>query len=165
MSTPPNAIDAFADRADYPLVVLTTINPSGERSGCLAGFITQCSVVPPRLLVCISKANHTFGVVRTAHLVPLHLLGERQGGLASRFGEQTGDRVDKFADIRWRPGPDGIPLLGDCAAWLVVELLDRFDVGDHQALLTAPTVGGPGAQSGLLTLRAAPPLKAAHPAE
>jgi flavin reductase (DIM6/NTAB) family NADH-FMN oxidoreductase RutF len=161
----PSPFDAFADRTDYPLVVVTTIAADGERSGCLAGFVTQCSIDPPRLLVCISKVNHTFGVAQRARLFTVHLLGNHQSDLASLFGEQTGDHIDKFSHARWRPGPRGVPLLDDCAAWVVVELVDRFDLGDHQALLTAPQSGGTGTESGLMTVRTAPPFDAGHPAD
>ena len=165
MSSAATAFDAFTDRTDYPLVVVTTIAADGERAGCLAGFVTQCSIEPPRLLVCISKANHTFGVAQRARLFAVHLLGEHQVELASRFGEQTGDRVDKFSQVGWHPGPEGVPLLDDCAAWLVLNLLDRFEVGDHQGLLASPQDGGTGSQSGLMTIRNAPPFDAGHPAD
>lgn len=165
MSSAAQAFDAFADRTDYPLVVVTTVATDGERSGCLAGFTTQCSIEPVRLLVCISKANHTFKVAQRARLFAVHLLGDRQSELASLFGEQTGDHVDKFSQVQWHPGPEGVPLLDECAAWSVLTLIDRFDVGDHQALLTSPQDGGSGSQSGLMTFRTAPPLDAGHPAD
>ena len=159
-----HAIDAFTERTDYPLLVITTVDDRGERSGCLAGFVTQCSIDPPLLLVCISRVNRTFDVARRAQLLVLHLLGDQQVDLASRFGEQTGDSVDKFADVRCHSGPKGVPVLDECAAWVVTEILDRFNVGDHQAVLTAPLEGGAGHQSGLMTLRNAPTFKAGHPA-
>ena len=46
---------------DIPMFVVTAAS-GGERSGCLVGFSTQTSIDPPRFLVCISRANHTFGV-------------------------------------------------------------------------------------------------------
>ncbi len=155
--------DAFTDRTDYPLVVVTTAAADGERSGCLAGFTTQCSIDPLRFLVCLSRVNHTFEVARHATVVCLHLLGHDQVDTAALFGELSGDDVDKFADIAWRPGPGGAPILDDCAAWMVAGILDRFDVGDHQALYTAPLDAGPGRAPGLLTLGSAPSLDAGHP--
>jgi flavin reductase (DIM6/NTAB) family NADH-FMN oxidoreductase RutF len=158
----PSTADAFTDRTDYPLVVVTTATPDGERSGCLAGFTTQCSIDPVRFLVCLSRVNHTFGVATRSSMLCLHLLGKDQGGTAALFGELTGDDVDKFAGIGWRPGPDGVPILDDCAAWMVVAILDRFDVGDHQAQYTAPVGAGPGSEPGLLSLGNSPPLEAGH---
>jgi len=158
-------VDVFTGKMDYPLVVITTISEDGERSGCLAGFVTQCSIDPPRFLVCVSRVNHTFDTTRRARLLALHVLGADQVDMASHFGEQTGDSVDKFVDVGWHPGLDGVPVLDDCAAWLIVEILDRFDVGDHQALLTGPREGGVGNRSGLLTVQTAPALDAGHPVD
>ena len=164
MTSQADAIGAFTETTDYPLLVITTAADGGECSGCLAGFVTQCSIDPPRFLVCISRVNHTFVVAQRARFLVLHLLGDQQTDLASQFGERTGDSVDKFADVRWHPGPEGVPVLDDCAAWILVEILARFDVGDHQAALTAPLDGGAGNQSGLLTFNNAPSLDAGHPA-
>ena len=161
----PEVADPFTRATDYPLLVVTAVGPDGERSGCLAGFITQCSIDPPRFLVCISRVNRTFEIVHQTSFLALHLLGESQGEVASLFGEETGDEIDKFADLGWHPGPGAVPLLDDCAAWMVVEILHRIDVGDHEAQLTAPIEGGIGNCPGLLTLRSAPPLEAGHPAE
>ena len=153
---------AYTDRTDYPLTVVTTVDRDGERSGCLAGFVTQCSIEPPRFLVCLSKVNHTFEVVRRARFLTLHLLGDRQTGTASIFGEQSGDTVDKFVGVDWHPGTGGVPVLDDCVAWLTMSIIDRFDVGDHAALLTEPVTGGAGDQVGLMTFRTAPALEPGH---
>lgn len=158
------ATDAFADRTAYPLAVVTAVAEDGRLGGCLAGFLTQCSIEPPRFLVCVSKANHTFDVATRASVLGLHLLGPDQVATASLFGEQSGDHVDKFACTAWHRGVLGVPVLDDCAAWLVVGIIERFDVGDHVALLTYPIVGGAGPRNGLLTNRNAPPFQAGHPA-
>jgi flavin reductase (DIM6/NTAB) family NADH-FMN oxidoreductase RutF len=59
-------------------------------SGCLAGFVTQCSISPPNFLVCISKVNHTLVVAQHSSGMGLHLLGADQVDLARLFGEETG---------------------------------------------------------------------------
>jgi flavin reductase (DIM6/NTAB) family NADH-FMN oxidoreductase RutF len=157
-------MEAFTDRIDYPLIVLTIGTADQEPSGCLAGFVTQCSIVPPRFLVCVSKVNHTFFASERSDVLALHLLGEGQTALASLFGEQSGDSVSKFDHCAWSRGVTGAPLLDDCAAWLEGRVLDRFDVGDHRALLVRPLSGGPGNQPGVLTYRNAPDFDAGHPA-
>src|ERR1700728_3923 len=87
----------FLDLVDYPLYVVTVRSSDADMSGCLAGFVTQCSIAPPHFLVCISKANHTLAVAERSSGMGLHLLGEDQVELARVFGEETGDLVDKFA--------------------------------------------------------------------
>ena len=156
---------AFTDRTEYPLLVVTTLSADGERSGCLAGFATQCSIEPLRFLVCISRANHTFGVVQRATVLALHLLGVEQTETAALFGTLTGDYVDKFALVGWHDGPGGVPVLDDCAAWLAGEILFRVDAGDHEAHVIHPLDGGDGSMPGLLTCHNAPPLTAGHPAD
>src|SRR5690348_6276936 len=105
--------DAFVDGLDYPMFVVTTAH-GGERAGCLVGFTTQASIDPPRMLVCLSVANHTYQVARQAELLAVHVLDKNDHDLAELFGGRTGDEVDKFAKCRWTPGPDGVPLLEDC---------------------------------------------------
>lgn len=157
------AVDAFTGSTIYPLAVVTTIAGDGERAGCVAGFVTQCSIDPSRFLICVSRANHTFGVVTRAAVVAVHLLGREQTDIASLFGEATGDTIDKFAAVAWHPGPRGVPLLDSCSAWLALGISGHLDVGDHLALLTYPLDGGPGTCDGVLTNREAPDLKPGHP--
>ncbi len=155
--------DALTERTDYALYVVTAAG-DGERAGCLAGFVTQCSIDPVRFVVCVSRANRTFEVVRRARTVGLHLLGSDQGEVASLFGEATGDDIDKFAAVRWRSGQTGAPLLSECAAWIEGRIEDRMDLGDHQGLLVTPVAGGAGPCRGRLTYQSAPPLEPGHPA-
>jgi flavin reductase (DIM6/NTAB) family NADH-FMN oxidoreductase RutF len=154
---------AFTNRLDYPLVVVTNRSPTDELSGCLVGFTTQCSIVPPRFLVCVSKVNHTYFASEQSDGLALHLLGAEQTAMASLFGEKTGDSVSKFDRCAWSTAATGAPVLEDCAAWLDCRVLDRFDVGDHRALLVRPLSGGPGNRSGVLTYRSAPDFEPGHP--
>jgi flavin reductase (DIM6/NTAB) family NADH-FMN oxidoreductase RutF len=129
--------DAFVDGLDYPMFVVTTAH-AGERAGCLVGFTTQASIDPPRMLVCLSVANHTYQVARQAELLAVHVLDKDDHDLAELFGGRTGDEVDKFAKCRWTPGPDGVPLLEDCPRLLVGRIADRQPLGDHVGFLLDP---------------------------
>ena len=76
---------------DYPYYVVTVRAPDAEMSGCLAGFVAQCSIDPPNFLVCISKVNHTFAVAEQRRAWGSTFSGSDQGELARLFGEETGD--------------------------------------------------------------------------
>ncbi len=159
-----DAMKAFTTRDDTPLYVVTVGGTATEEvSGCVAGFVTQCSIAPPRFIVCLSKLNHTFFVGERVEGIAIHLLGSDQPDLASLFAEFTGDTYDKFEHCGWHRGSTGAPVLDECAAWLEGTVLDRFGVGDHEAVLMSPTGGGPGGHDGLLTLRSAPTLHPGHP--
>ncbi|MCD6640976.1 MAG: flavin reductase family protein [Nocardioides sp.] len=130
-------LDEFVDGLDYPMYVVTTAL-GDERSGCLVGFGTQVSIDPARFLVCISQANHTHALVLEADHVAVHLLRADQHDVAELFGGETGDDVDKFEHCAWSPGPQGVPVLDDCARVLVGHVIERHDLGDHTGLLLEP---------------------------
>jgi flavin reductase (DIM6/NTAB) family NADH-FMN oxidoreductase RutF len=154
---------AFFGLIDYPYYVVTVRSPEAEMSGCLAGFVTQCSIHPPNFLVCISKVNHTLGVAERSTGMGLHLLGQDQVDLARLFGEETGDLVDKFASVDWRLGSTGAPLLVEAAVSMEGQVLGHFSVGDHEAFLMRAARAVAGGPPGLLTFRSAPHLHPGHP--
>jgi flavin reductase (DIM6/NTAB) family NADH-FMN oxidoreductase RutF len=140
--TADEAFDELAGSLDYPMFVLTTVaTDDGERSGCLVGFSTQCSIHPPRYLVGVSVKNHTAGVAARAEHLAVHVIPRTAFGLAELFGETTGDEVDKFERCGWAPGPGGVPLLDDCPARFVGRILDRVTtLGDHTGYVLEPVL-------------------------
>ena len=117
---------------------IVTTRAGSERAGCLVGFATQCSIDPPRFLLCLSDKNRTHRVAEGAEAVVVHLVPEDAGDLAELFGSETGDEVDKFERCAWHPGPEGIPVLDGCGNWFAGRVLDRVPAGDHTALLLEP---------------------------
>jgi flavin reductase (DIM6/NTAB) family NADH-FMN oxidoreductase RutF len=126
---------------DYPMFIVT-VAADGELAGCLVGFATQCSIDPPRFLVCISEKNRTFRVARRAKSAVVHLVPSEATGLAELFGSQTGDEVDKFERCEWTAGPDGTPILDECRNWFAARIIDRMPAGDHCAFLLDPFDAG-----------------------
>lgn len=127
----------LVSRLDYPMFIVTATN-GRELAGCLVGFATQCSIDPPRFLVCLSDKNRTFRVADEADLVVVHVVPADGEQLAELFGSQTGDEVDKFASCAWHPGPGGAPVLDACRSWFAGRILDRVPTGDHWALVLDP---------------------------
>jgi flavin reductase (DIM6/NTAB) family NADH-FMN oxidoreductase RutF len=127
---------------DYPMTVVTAFD-GRERSGCLVGFHTQCSIDPRRWIVCISKTNHTFAIASSSEWLVVHLLRDDQHGLAQFFGGVTGDAIaphEKFEYTPWRAGPGETPILAGCD-WLAGRVLERMDCGDHVAHVLEITEG------------------------
>ncbi|MBW3658126.1 MAG: flavin reductase family protein [Actinobacteria bacterium] len=122
---------------DYPMAVVTTAS-GDERSGCLVGFVTQCSIHPPRLIVFLSVKNHTFTTALDADGLGVHFLDRDQHELARLFGATSGDDVDKFSRCRWHEGPFGVPVLDDVRNRVVGEITDRLLGGDHVGFLLRP---------------------------
>jgi flavin reductase (DIM6/NTAB) family NADH-FMN oxidoreductase RutF len=128
--TPSNAFDELVSNLDYPMFIVTAA-VDGHTAGCLAGFVTQASIDPPRLLVMLSKRNHTYDIAQRADVLVVHFLHADNLELARLFGEQSGDTSDKFSRCQWRPGLHGAPVLVGVRGWIAGHILMRFDAGDH----------------------------------
>src|SRR3712207_2418732 len=100
MPEPARVVHQLVSELDYPMFIVT-VTDGTEHSGCLIGFATQCSINPPRFLVCLSDKNHTFRVAREAEVMVVHLVPASADGLAELFGSRTGDDVDKFSLCEW----------------------------------------------------------------
>jgi flavin reductase (DIM6/NTAB) family NADH-FMN oxidoreductase RutF len=144
-----DAFDVIMASLDSPLIVVTAGTdseaPEGERAGCLVGFHSQSSVGPERFSVWLSKANHTYRVaLRSTHL-GVHFLTQDDLQLAEHFGTQTGDDLDKFAQLETEDGPGGVPMLLGCPNRIAVRRTSLLDEGgDHVCISTEPVaaVGG-----------------------
>lgn len=145
---------------DYPLYIVTTAH-AGERSGCLIGFATQCSIFPPRFLACLSKKNHTFRLAQRAGVLAVHVVAEQNKQLAELFGGETGDEIDKFAQIPWRE-VDGVPVLEECECWFVGKVLERVDFGDHVGHLLQPLDAEQATEPDQLTYQQARDIDPGH---
>ncbi|MEU0335959.1 flavin reductase family protein [Streptomyces sp. NPDC006193] len=143
---------------------VVTAAADGERSGCLVGFASQCSLRPARFAVWLSKANRTYRVARAAQCLAVHLLTREQRDLAELFGGRTGDEVDKFALVDWAEAHGGAAVLQDAAAWFVGSVLHRTDGGDHVGFVLDPVQWGGGREGPLLRLSDALTIEAGHPA-
>jgi flavin reductase (DIM6/NTAB) family NADH-FMN oxidoreductase RutF len=131
---------------DYPMLIVTARGDDGP-AGCLVGFSTQCSVDPPRYLVCLSDKNRTQRIASQTDVLAVHFLEDEAMELARLFGEQTTDETDTFSRCQWHAGPSEVPILTDCGRWFVGKILERQTLGDHVGFVLEPIearVQGPG---------------------
>jgi flavin reductase (DIM6/NTAB) family NADH-FMN oxidoreductase RutF len=155
------ALDRLVNRLDYPMPIVTA-EADGERAGRLVGFATQCGIDRPRFLLCLSRRNHTFRVASRSGTLVAHVVGPEHQELASLFGEQTGDVVDRFARCRWRTGPGG-PVLAACQHGFAGRVQERLGVGDQVAFLVEPMAAAAGRIGGQLWFQDARRLRPGHP--
>jgi flavin reductase (DIM6/NTAB) family NADH-FMN oxidoreductase RutF len=124
---------------------IATTAACGERAGCLVGFATQCSIHPARLLVCVSDKNRTHRVLESgADAMVVHVVPEGAGHLVELFGGETGDEEDKFTRAAWSEGPEGIPVLDECASWFAGRIVATIPFGDHVGRVLDPFDGRAG---------------------
>jgi flavin reductase (DIM6/NTAB) family NADH-FMN oxidoreductase RutF len=146
---------------DYPMFIVTARH-GDERSGCLIGFATQCSIHPPRFLACLSDKNHTYRIARGADHLAVHFVPSDAIALAELFGGETGDEVDKFARTGWREGPLGLPILDECENWFVGAVHERIDFGDHVGFVLDPVAVGHGPADQQFTFHRAKRIEPGH---
>jgi flavin reductase (DIM6/NTAB) family NADH-FMN oxidoreductase RutF len=153
-------------RLDVPMVIVTAVADDGERSGCLVGFSTQTSIDPSRYGVCLSNKNHTHGVAARAGVLGVHLPTPDDFALAELFGSETGDEIDKFAEVEWTPGPEGVPLLDAVPNRFAGRVLARHDVGDHTLHVLEPIESSVSVTDGWrqLGFQQAKPMEPGHEA-
>jgi flavin reductase (DIM6/NTAB) family NADH-FMN oxidoreductase RutF len=158
-----DTFNALVGDLEYPMFIVTT-SAGGEPLGCLVGFATQMSIVPPRFAVCLSHNNRTFRRGRDAELLGVHCVPADAAALAALFGGETGDEVDKFARCSWREGPGGVPILDQCPNWFVGRVVWRADAGDHDAFLLEPVAAEAGSAQDEFTFHRAKRIEPGHPA-
>jgi flavin reductase (DIM6/NTAB) family NADH-FMN oxidoreductase RutF len=137
MSEAEEIFNELVGEIDYSMLIVTTA-AAGQRAGCLVGFATQCSIDPPRFLVCLSEKNRTFRVAEHSEALLVHFVATDNETLVELFGSVTGDDDDKFARCRWHTGPRGLPVLDECPRWFAGEILERLTLGDHRGYLLSP---------------------------
>jgi flavin reductase (DIM6/NTAB) family NADH-FMN oxidoreductase RutF len=147
------------------MAVVTTV-ADGERAGCLVGFHAQCSIDPPRYVVWLSKANHTYRVALHATHFAVHFLGADDLPLARLFGTTTSDETDKFAGCTWLAGPDGVPVLTGCPNHFLATKVTVLDDGsDHVSVVLQPTSATASGDLQPMRLSAAKALDPGHDAQ
>lgn len=114
-----------------PVSVVTTM--AGERPhGTTVSAFASLSMAPPMVLVSLDRESELLEMVRRTGVFGLNVLSSTQSGLALAFARKGG--ASKFADVSW-DDDSGIPRLAGSAAFLVSDLADVVDGGDHVVLL------------------------------
>jgi flavin reductase (DIM6/NTAB) family NADH-FMN oxidoreductase RutF len=114
------------------VAIVTARGPDGP-AGLTVTSLTAASLAPPLLSFYVNHDSRSLYGLRAADRFAAHLLAAGQHELAALFARRDADR---FAPpTRWRPGPDGVPLLADAPVRLVCARRDVIPVGDHFLLV------------------------------
>ena len=127
---------------DPPLWIVTAAD-GDRRGGMIATTVTQASIVSemPRQLITVDKRHNTHALIEASGAFAMHLIDETQLNLVWRFGLQSGRDVDKLADLPFRTGVTGSPLLPEALAWFDCRVDERLDSGDRTCYLAAVVDG------------------------
>jgi flavin reductase (DIM6/NTAB) family NADH-FMN oxidoreductase RutF len=123
---------------------IITARHGDEMSGLVATFVNSASLVrsQPRLAIGIACHHYTWDLIRRSRAFAAHLVDEAHCALIWRFGLVSGRQASKFADLEWRRGQTGSPVLVEALAWLECTVEAAFETGDRTIYLGAAVDGG-----------------------
>lgn len=133
--TPELFRSVFRDHAAR-VVVVTASGKSGP-VGFTATSLASVSADPPMVSFAVGRSASAWRTLSRSTSVAVHLLAEDQCWLAGRFATSG---IDRFANLDWRCGPRGAPLIDDCAAYLSCRVVRHVPAGDHVIVLARVTL-------------------------
>jgi len=109
-------------------VAFVTAAPDGEPAGLIVSSLTSVSLEPPLVSFCPSRSSLTWSRMRRAGRFGVNVLGRQHEQFAMRAAPAG---TDRFADLDWQLGNDGVPLLTDALASFEFEIVAEHPAGDH----------------------------------
>jgi flavin reductase (DIM6/NTAB) family NADH-FMN oxidoreductase RutF len=114
------------------VTVVTMIDEANKPIGFTANSFSSVSLDPPMLLVSIANKSANLEAFRTTKGFAVNILSEGQKDISGTFARPVEDR---FANVYWRRGPVGAPLIAGVSAWFDCTLEQAIPAGDHTILL------------------------------
>lgn len=112
-------------------VTVVTAQGPGGLLAMTANSFASVSLDPPLVLWCPARASQRHDAFARAAHFAIHVMGEDQQALASRFARSGAD----FEGVDWVPGQDGVPLIAGCLARFECTLSAVHDGGDHSIVV------------------------------
>jgi len=113
-------------------VTVVTTKHDGRMHGMTANSITSVSLEPVMLLVCLGREARTALAVQKTRHFAVNILREDQEEISRRFARPY---QDHFEGLEVEEGPDGLPLLPGCLAYVACRVHDIVGAGDHDIVL------------------------------
>ena len=105
----------------------------GKFNGQIANTVFQLTPDPVRIATSLNKDNTTHKFVAESGVFAVSILStDTPFKLIGLFGFRSGRDVDKFAQVNYRVGTTGAPILLDnTIAYLEAKVVDSVDLGSH----------------------------------
>ena len=118
-------------------IFLLTACEKGAKSGMIVTWVTSASLIPDRqrIVLVLSPANYTTGVVRQNRQFIIHLLSRDQVELVPRFGLSSSKDSDKFSAVPFQLDEHGLPIIQGTCGWARGEIVSHLDGGDRLIVL------------------------------
>ncbi len=114
------------------VTVVTTIDAGGKPQGFTANSFSSVSLDPPLLLVSLANSSRNLEAFAKGTGFAVNVLAEGQKDLSGTFARPSDDR---FANVYWKKGPLGSPVIAGVSAWFDCTLDQAIAAGDHTILI------------------------------
>ena len=111
------------------VAVIAASGPDGA-VGMTTNAFTSLSLDPLLVLVCFDRTARTLPIVRDHRRFAVNVLRAHHGELSGRFASKL-PAERKFDEVDYHT-EHGAPVLTDALAWLVCELRELHEGGDHE---------------------------------
>jgi flavin reductase (DIM6/NTAB) family NADH-FMN oxidoreductase RutF len=110
-------------------VTVVTAPGDAAAAGATANAVASLSLDPPLMLVCLDRRSRTLDAVRRSGRFAVNVLAAEGEDHARAFATPV-PHEEKWQGV---PATDrgGVPVLGEALVWVVCELRDLLDGGDH----------------------------------
>ena len=125
----------------YGLYVVSASDGNGRKSGFVGNTVFQITSKPPRLAVGVSRDNFTHGVIVDSGSLAISVLSRNaELPLIQTFGYKSSRDIDKFADLAFRPGDNGAPLVTEGTyAWFECSVSRILELETHDIFICEVT--------------------------
>ncbi|KYK24869.1 High molecular weight rubredoxin [Thermoplasmatales archaeon SG8-52-4] len=102
-------------------------------NGQIANSLFQVTSKPATIAVSINKENLTHSFIEKSNCFTVSILSEKTPlTFIGNFGFKSGRDIDKFKNVKYRTGINGIPIVLDYTlACLDVKVINKIEVGTH----------------------------------
>jgi len=119
-------------KINYGIYIVTSVNDD-KYNGQIANTVFQLTPKPVTIATSINKENLTHEFIEKSGLFAASIVSQEMPfKLIGLFGFRSGRDVNKFADINYKIGTTGAPIVLDYSiAYLEAKVIKKVDVGSH----------------------------------
>ncbi|GAA0999849.1 flavin reductase family protein [Acrocarpospora macrocephala] len=113
------------------LTIVTAETADGPVGFTCQSFFSV-SLDPPLVAFSAAKTSTSYARIRHADSFCINILRDGQEALCQTFARSG---TDKWAQVSWRPGPAGTPVIDGVLAWIECRTQAEYEAGDHYLTL------------------------------
>ncbi|NOD77561.1 MULTISPECIES: flavin reductase family protein [unclassified Ruegeria] len=114
------------------VAIVTALDIEGRPIGLTSNSFTSAALSPPMVLWTIGPKSRSFDSFARARFYAVHILRDEQKEIAAHF---AGRSDDKFRDLEWQAGTQGLPILPDFSVCMECAVEDVHPCGNQRLMI------------------------------